>query len=53
MQYALFIHEAPHAGDGVTDDEQTAITAEYPAIRDDHRVVGAARLGPVDPRDDS
>jgi hypothetical protein len=48
VQYALIIHEAPQAYDGLTDDEQKAITGEYMAIRDDRRVVGGARLGPVD-----
>ena len=48
MQYALLIYEAPGAYDGFGDDERRAVSAEYLALRDDPRVVGGARLKPVE-----
>lgn len=48
MQYALLIHEHPTTYDGLSDQEQQALTDEYLAIREDPRVVGGARLAPVE-----
>jgi hypothetical protein len=48
MQYALLIYEAPGAYDAFSDDERRAVSAEYAALRDDPRVVGGARLKPVE-----
>jgi len=48
MQYALLIYEAPGAYEGFSDDERRAVSAEYAALRDDPRVVGGARLKPVE-----
>ena len=48
MQYALLIYEAPGIYDGFGDDERRAVSAEYLALRDDPRVVGGARLKPVE-----
>lgn len=48
MQYALLIHEAPDAYEGLGEDERKAVSGEYLAIRDDHRVIGGAHLAPVD-----
>ena len=48
MQYALLIYERPGAYAGLTDEQRQAISAEYLAIRDDTRVIGGARLKPVD-----
>jgi hypothetical protein len=46
MRYALLIFEQPRAYDPLSDDERTAITAEYFAIRDDPRVTGGEHLRP-------
>jgi hypothetical protein len=48
MQYALLIYERPGAYAGLTDEQRQAITAEYLAIRHDTRVIGGARLKPID-----
>ena len=48
MQYALLIYEAPGAYDRFSDDQRRAVSAEYLALRDDPRVVGGARLKPVE-----
>jgi hypothetical protein len=48
MRYALLIFEKPGAYDPLTDDERTAITAEYMAIAGDTRIVGGAQLRPAD-----
>jgi hypothetical protein len=47
MRYALLIFEQPGAYDPLGDDERTAITAEYFAIRDDPRVTGGEHLRPA------
>ncbi|HEU4658464.1 MAG TPA: YciI family protein [Capillimicrobium sp.] len=46
MRYALLIHEAPGATDGLSDDERRAIMAEYRAIAELPSVVGGAQLHP-------
>ena len=48
MQYALLVYEKPDAYTGFTAEQRQAITAEYLAIRDDTRVIGGARLKPVE-----
>ena len=48
MRYALLINERPGAYDGLDDGQRAAITGEYLALRDDERVVGGARLAPVE-----
>jgi hypothetical protein len=48
MHYALLIYEAPGSYDDFSDDERRAVSAEYVALRDDPRVVGGARLKPVE-----
>jgi hypothetical protein len=48
MQYALLIYEAPGAYDRFSDEERRAVSAEYLALRDDPRVIGGARLKPVE-----
>jgi hypothetical protein len=48
MQYALLIYEAPGAYDGFSDEERRAVSAEYLTLRNDPRVVGGARLKPVE-----
>jgi hypothetical protein len=44
VQYALLIYEAPGAYDGLSDEDRTALTEEYMALRRDERVVGGGRL---------
>jgi hypothetical protein len=46
MQYALLIYRREDDSDGMSDEEQKSISAEYMAIRDDPRVVGGAALYP-------
>ena len=48
MHYALLIYTDPHAQDGATDAERTAVTEEYLAIREDPRVWGGGHLAPVE-----
>lgn len=48
MQYALLIHEHPGVYDSLSEEEAQAVTAEYIAIRQDPRIVGAGRLSPAD-----
>jgi hypothetical protein len=46
MQYALVIYPEPGAGEGRTEAERTAITAEYMAIARDARVRVGVQLQP-------
>ena len=48
MQYALLIYEKLGAYDTFSDEERRATTAEYARIRNDPRVVGGARLKPIE-----
>lgn len=48
MQYALLIYEKPVSYDAFTDQERQAVSGEYLAIGKDPRVVGGARLKPVE-----
>lgn len=47
MQYALLIYEQPGAYEGLSAEEQEAITGEYMAISRDEQVVGGAQLQPA------
>lgn len=44
MQYAVLIYQPEASYDGLSADEQAAITAEYLAIRAEPAVVGGASL---------
>jgi hypothetical protein len=48
MQYALLIYPGPGAGEGLSDAERHAITAEYMAIRRDTRVRDGVQLEPAE-----
>jgi hypothetical protein len=48
MQYMLLIYVAPDSGDGMTDEELEAVSAEYFAIRDAEGVVGGGHLQPAE-----
>ena len=48
MQYALLIYRRPDDFEGLSDDEQRAISAEYDALRDDPRVTGGQALQPIE-----
>jgi hypothetical protein len=45
MHYALLIYERPANYEGISDDERTAITAEYMAVGESS--VASAHLAPV------
>ena len=47
MKYALMIYQAPPEYEGLSQEEQPAVSAEYYALRDDPRVFGGAPLQPV------
>lgn len=48
MQYALLIYRQPDDYDGLSDEQRTAVSGEYYAIREDPRVVSGAALHPVE-----
>jgi len=48
MQYALLIYEAPAAYEPLGDEQRQALTDEYMALRDDPRMLGGAKLQPVE-----
>jgi len=48
VQYALLIYEKPGAYEPFSDEERRAISAEYLVIGKDPRVVGGAKLKPVE-----
>ena len=48
MQYALVIYAEPGYDEALPDDERDAVYAEYFALADDPRCVGAARLQPAE-----
>ena len=47
MKYALLVYQAPAEYEGLSQEEQPAVSAEYYALRDDPRVFGGAPLHPV------
>jgi hypothetical protein len=48
MQYALLIYAEPGYGEALPDAEREAVYAEYLALADDPRCVGAAQLRPAE-----
>ncbi|HZD69589.1 MAG TPA: YciI family protein [Actinomycetes bacterium] len=46
MQYALLIYAEPGSGEALSDAEREAVSAEYSALADDARCIGAAALQP-------
>ena len=44
MQYALLVYQAPAEYEGLSQEEQPAVSAEYYALRDDPQVFGGARF---------
>ncbi len=44
MRYAVLIYEKPGAYDPFSDEERRALSAEYPELARDARVVGGAQL---------
>jgi len=48
MKYAMLIYPKPGSHDGLGEDEATALTAEYMALRADTRCIGGAHLQPGD-----
>ena len=48
MKYALLIYVKPGSLDGLSDDERSAITAEYLSIGQDPGVFAGERLTPFD-----
>ncbi len=48
MKYAMLIYPKPGSHDGLGEEEATALTAEYLALRADSRCVGGAHLQPGD-----
>jgi hypothetical protein len=48
MRYAVLIYEKPGAYDPFDDEERRAVSAEYLELAGDARVVGGARLQPVE-----
>src|SRR6201990_802387 len=48
MQYALLIYVDPTSMDGRSDEERSALTAEYIAVRDEGGMVGGAQLQPIE-----
>jgi hypothetical protein len=48
MKYAMLIYPKPGSHEELGEEEATALTAEYMALRDDARCVGGAHLQPGD-----
>jgi len=48
MQYAMLIHAKPGYTDGLSEDEQKAMFADYVALGEDPRARGGAQLQPVE-----
>jgi hypothetical protein len=48
MQYALLIYAGPGQDEALPDADRDAMHAEYLALADDARCIGAARLQPVE-----
>ena len=48
MQYALLIYAEPGYAEALPEAEQAAVVAEFAALADDPRCVGAAQLQPVE-----
>jgi hypothetical protein len=48
MQYAMLIYAMPGYTDGLSEDEQQAMFADYVALGEDPRARGGAQLQPVE-----
>jgi hypothetical protein len=48
MQYAMLIHAKPGYTDGLSEDEQKAVFADYGALGKDPRARGGAQLQPIE-----
>src|SRR3954469_3096716 len=48
MQYALMIYERPGTYDAFSEEEVRGFRGEYMAVREDPRILGGARLQPVE-----
>jgi hypothetical protein len=48
MKYALLIYDVPDAGEGLSQDEQQSISAEYFAVSETPGVYGGAQLQPAE-----
>jgi hypothetical protein len=48
MQYAMLIHAKPGYTDGLSEDEQKAMFADYVALGEDPRARGGAQLQPIE-----
>jgi hypothetical protein len=48
MQYAMLIHAMPGYTDGLSEDEQKAMFADYVALGEDPRARGGAQLQPIE-----
>ena len=48
MKYALMIYVSPASWEGRSEEESTAITGEYMALRSDPRFLDGAELAPVE-----
>ncbi len=48
MQYALMIYAEPGYGEALPDAERAAVLAEFAALADDARCVGAVQLQPAE-----
>jgi hypothetical protein len=48
MQYALMIYAEPGLRESLSEEEREADLAEYSALADDERCVGAAQLEPAE-----
>ena len=47
MKYAMLIYPTPETHEGLGEEEATALTAEYLALRADARCVGGGHLQPA------
>ena len=48
MQFAMLIHAKPDYMDGLSEDEQKDVFAEYMALGEDQRSRGGAQLQPIE-----
>jgi hypothetical protein len=48
MKYAMVIYPKPGSEEALGEDERSAVSAEYLALRDDPRCVGGAHLQPAE-----
>jgi hypothetical protein len=48
MHYALLIYRRPDEHEGLSDEEQRAMSSDYYALREDPRVIDGAALQPIE-----